>query len=225
MDLGHGVHTRGISGNTGKAAARLQLPSLKGRTVLDVGAWDGYYSFLAEREGAARVVAVDQDPWGGLGSKAGFELAREVYGSSVEDRALDVLDISPASVGRFDVVLMLGVLYHLPNPVLALERLFAVTDELLVIETAVDLMLVRAPAAAFYLEGSLKGDPTNWWGPNVRAVSAMLRRAGFARVDVLWVRPWWVRLAHWPATIVRWRRFYGPVTALHRGRAVFHAYR
>ena len=57
---------------------RLQLPSLAGRSVLDIGAWDGFFSFEAERRGASRVLAVDSYCWSGegWGKKAGFELAR-----------------------------------------------------------------------------------------------------------------------------------------------------
>lgn len=225
MDLGHGVKTRGISGDTERSLKRLQVPDLRGKRVLDVGTWDGFYSFEAERQGASRVLAVDQDPWGGLGSKAGFDLAREVYGSKIEDKVLDVMDLSPDMVGTFDVVFFLGVLYHLRHPLLALEKIYSVTDGVLILETAVDRLLTAVPVAAFYPRDSLKGDPSNWWGPNIRGVVEMLKAAGFSRVEVIWKRPFLVRLAHWPVTLVRWRRYYGPLTALNRGRAMFHAYR
>jgi tRNA (mo5U34)-methyltransferase len=123
--------------------ARLDLPaSLEGRTVLDVGAWDGFFSFEAERRGASRVVATDHYSWHGLGwgtgdGKAGFELARTALGSRVEDVDIDVMDLSPERVGTFDVVLFLGVLYHLRHPLLALERIASVADDLLVAETVV----------------------------------------------------------------------------------------
>ena len=118
--------------------ARLDLPSsLAGRTVLDIGAWDGFFSFEAERRGAARVVAADYYAWHGIGwgthqGKAGFTLARECLGSRVEDLDIDVMDLSPERVGTFDVVLFLGVLYHLRHPLLALERIASVTRELLI---------------------------------------------------------------------------------------------
>ena len=66
-------------------------------SVLDVGAWDGFFSFEAERRGAARVLAIDSFSWegDGWGSKAGFELAHEALGSRVESRTIDVLDLSP----------------------------------------------------------------------------------------------------------------------------------
>ena len=96
----------------------------KGLSVLDIGAWDGFFSFECERRGASRVVAADYFSWhgSGWGTKAGFTLARDVLGSKVEDVDIDVMDLTPERVGTFDLVLFLGVLYHLRHPLLALER-------------------------------------------------------------------------------------------------------
>src|SRR5204863_4127146 len=104
IDLGEGVVTNGVD-NTPQRLARLDFPvSLAGRSVLDVGAWDGFFAFEAERRGASRVVATDSYAWHGLGwgtknGKAGFELAREALDSRVEDLAIDVMDLSPERVG------------------------------------------------------------------------------------------------------------------------------
>src|SRR5512132_1117781 len=120
IDLGGGVVTQGID-DTPQRLARVQLPaSLTGQTVLDIGAWDGFFSFECERRGAARVVAADYYSWhgGGWGTKAGFSLAREALGSRVEDVDVDVMDLSPERMGTFDIVLFLGVLYHLRHPFL-----------------------------------------------------------------------------------------------------------
>src|SRR5215204_5260480 len=97
IDLGHGVVTRGVD-NTPERLARLRLPeSFTGLSVLDIGAWDGFFSFEAERRGATRVVASDHYAWHGTGwgtgqGKAGFDLARTALGSKVEDVDIDVLD-------------------------------------------------------------------------------------------------------------------------------------
>jgi tRNA (mo5U34)-methyltransferase len=127
MDLG-GVRTKG-SDNTPSQLQRIHMPAcLKGLTVLDVGAWDGFYSFEAERRGAKRVLATDHQAWRsreafGFGTgKAGFELARRALDSQVEDLEIDVYDIAPGTVGTFDVVFFLGVLYHLKDPLSAVER-------------------------------------------------------------------------------------------------------
>jgi tRNA (mo5U34)-methyltransferase len=184
IDLGGGVVTKGVDDSPIRLA-RLDLPaSLAGQTVLDIGAWDGYFSFEAERRGASRIVAADYYSWhgDGWGSKAGFELARRALGSKVEDVDVDVMDLSPERVGVFDVVFFLGVLYHLRHPLLALERVASVTRNLLILETVVDMVGIARPAVAFYPDRELNADPTNWWGPNVPALHAMLREVGFQHV-------------------------------------------
>jgi len=183
IDFGQGLVTAGVDDSAYRLARLDFPPSLDGRSVLDIGAWDGFFSFEAERRGAARVLASDWYSWHGpgWGKKAGFELARTILGSRVEDIDIDVMDLSPERVGTFDVVLFLGVLYHLPHPLLALERVASVTRGLLILETVVDLIGLRRPAMAFYPERQLNDDPTNWWGPNAAAVHAMLRAVGFAR--------------------------------------------
>lgn len=184
IDLGHGIVTAGVD-DSPLRLSQLDLPSsLTGRTVLDIGAWDGFFSFEAERRGASRVLATDYYSWhgSGWGTKAGFELARDAMGSRVEDLDLDVMDLSPERVGTFDVVLFLGVLYHLPHPLLALERVASVTKDLLILETVVDLVGFNRPAMAFYPTQELGNDPTNWWGPNVPAIHGMLRSVGFTHV-------------------------------------------
>lgn len=179
IELPDGYVTPGPDRSAEKLAL-LHLPDLKGKTVLDVGALDGYFSFAAERRGASRVVALDTYMWQKPGGKDGFEYARRALDSNVESVEVEVLDISPETVGRFDVVFFLGVLYHMRHPLLALERIADVTDELLVMETLVDLTFLRSPAAAFY-PWALFRDETNWWGPNQAAVMGMLRSVGFER--------------------------------------------
>ena len=118
--------------------------------MIDIGAWDGFFSFEAERRGAARVLAVDSFCWSGAGwgKKAGFELAREALRSKVEDAEIEVLDLDPNRIGVFDVVLFLGVLYHMRHPLLALEKVAAVTKGLLVLEAKVDLLTVPAAGSS-----------------------------------------------------------------------------
>ena len=191
IDLGGGVVTKGID-DTPLRLARLALPtSLAGLTVLDIGAWDGFFSFEAERRGASRVVAADYFSWhgGGWGSKAGFELARTALGSKVEDLDIDVMDLSPERVGQFDVVFFLGVLYHLRHPLLALERIASLTRQQLILETVVDMVGIRRPAVAFYPGRELSNDPTNWWAPNLPALHGMLRDVGFAQVRTVTPEP------------------------------------
>ncbi len=186
IPLGDGLVTPGRDVPAEKLP-RLGLPDdLTGKSVLDVGAWDGFYSFEAERRGAGRVLATDWFSWGGggWGSMDGFLLARRILRSRVEFRKIDVLDLSPRAVGKFDVVLFLGVLYHMRHPLLSLERIASVTRGQLVLETHVDLLDCPRPAMAYYPDEELNGDPTNWCGPNPAMVEGMLRTVGFKKVVV-----------------------------------------
>lgn len=187
IDLGNGVITPG--GNpTPERIKFLGLPGdLSGVTVLDIGAWDGAYSFEAERRGANRVLATDSFCWGGAGcgTKAGFDLAKTALHSKVEDKEIDVMDLTPEEIGVFDLVLFLGVFYHLRHPLLALERLFSVTGKQAIVETHVDLLDCPRSAMVFYPGAELEGDATNWWGPNRAAVESMLKTVGFAKVELI----------------------------------------
>ena len=180
MDLGHGIVTPGTDETLSRLAV-IGLPDdLRGTSVLDIGAWDGAFSFEAERRGADRVVAVDSYCWSGdgWGTKDGFDCARRLLGSKVEDREIEVLDLLPDNVGVFDLVLFLGVLYHIKHPLLALERVASVSRSRLILWTQVDLADLDRPAMAYYPGEELNDDPTNWWGPNPLAVQGMLQTVG-----------------------------------------------
>jgi tRNA (mo5U34)-methyltransferase len=227
LDLGHGVVTNGQD-NSPKKLKRLGLPeSLTGKSILDVGAWDGFFSFEAERRGANRVLATDSFVWRGgcdWADKSGFDLAKAALGSNVEEMEIDVLELSPDRVGTFDVVLFLGVLYHMKHPLLALERVASVTRELLIIETVVDMLSVKRPAIAFYADDEVALDTTNWCGPNPAAIRAMLKTVGFKRVEVIsGLRPLWFRLAR--AAYYWWKRDHQFWSAMQTDRVVVHAWK
>lgn len=223
IDLGHGIVTPGRT-NLPDKLRYIGLPAdLTGRTVLDVGAWDGLMSFEAEKRGASRVMAVDSFCWNGpgWGTKAGFELARRALHSRVEDREIEAVDLSPASVGVFDLVLFLGVLYHVTDPLRVLQSIYSVTGTQLILETHTDLEDCPYPAMRFYPSGELSGDRTSFWGPNVAAVQAMLTWVGFRRVEQVAVR----KVAPRPLTgkqlidprrwLHRWRRFEPTMVVFH----------
>src|SRR5258707_7607084 len=112
IDLGHGIVTKGVDSAQAERLSRLQLPvDLAGKSVLDIGAWDGFFSFEAERRGAASVLATDHFCWSGdgWGVKAGFDYAHARLGSKAGSLDIDITDINPQSVGVHDVVLLLGV--------------------------------------------------------------------------------------------------------------------
>jgi tRNA (mo5U34)-methyltransferase len=103
ITLAPGIVTPGRE-DTSRKADLIAFPAdFTGKTVLDVGTRDGYFSFEAERRGARHVVAYDQY----LPYRAGFNIVKEILGSKVEHRLGSVYDISPATVGEFDVVLFL----------------------------------------------------------------------------------------------------------------------
>jgi len=223
IDLGGGVVTAGEDDSPRKLTW-LHLPAdLRGKTVLDVGAWDGFFSFECERRGAERVVAVDPECWNppawgdrGWGTRQGFDFAHAALGSKVEPVELGSIE-EIDTLGTFDVVLFLGVLYHLPDPLPLLEKVSAAARELLVLETHADLQGLRRPAMAYYPGAEVDGDESNWWGPNPALLQALLRGHGFERVDVVHRDP----LARRVARAVR----RGGRYRIGQGRVVVHAAR
>jgi tRNA (mo5U34)-methyltransferase len=184
IDVGDGEYTPGGCGGMGN----LRDLDVRGQSVLDIGAWDGYYSFACEQMGASDVLATDSYVWPGQKpgcSQAGFLCARRLLGSTVRDQVIDVMDLSPEAIGgSFDIVLCLGLLYHMRHPLLALERVRAVTKSRLVLETHYT-PIPGPPTLRFYEDDELHGDPTNWFDPNPTAVLALLRSAGFVRPRIL----------------------------------------
>lgn len=186
IDLGNGVVT---PGNTPLEVLKAQADvyfedSLHGLSVLDVGCWDGFNSFEAERRGAARVLATDHFAWSEdcWGDRASFDLAHSALGSRVEVADLDLPDLTLDRVGMWDVVLFAGVFYHLRHPFHALEALAPLARRTFIIETHLDALDIPRPAMIFYPGSELANDHTNWWGPNVECINAMLADVGFASV-------------------------------------------
>jgi tRNA (mo5U34)-methyltransferase len=223
IDLGQGVVTPGRVDPLRQTLPRLDLPAdLGGKTVLDIGAWDGFFSFEAERRGAKRVLAADSHAW--WASKQPFELARRALGSRVEDFDIDVMDLAPDKIGTFDLVLFLGVLYHLRHPMLALEKVFSVTAGQLILETVVDLTWTSYPAMRFYPGDELAGDSSNWFGPNPAAVVGMLQAVGFKRVEIVSAR--YRPLLYRIGRAILKRNMYKPFwPAMQNDRIVVHAWR
>ncbi len=226
IDLGHGVVTPGDD-NSPRKLVELRFPEdLKGKTFLDIGAFDGFFSFEAERRGASRVLATDSYVWQGKvpgKSKEGFLAARLLLNSRVEDMEIEPLDISPQTVGTWDVVLFAGVLYHMKHPMLALERAASVTRELLIVETATDLEFTRRPAIAFYPGAEMGLDHDNWSGVNTTALKAMLRCCGFREMTIVHRKPLSRRFLAAGKWMLRDRK--SPWTTLQQGRVALHARR
>ena len=151
---------------------------LSGKRVLDIGAWDGWFSFELEKRGAS-VLAVDAV------ENEKFLVARQLLNSRVEYLVADVYDLRPSELGKFDVVLFLGVLYHLKHPLLGLERVCAMSKDLACIESyVIDEGEQATPRMEFYEGIELCGQFDNWVGPNAACLTSMCRTAGFVRVTL-----------------------------------------
>ncbi|HEX8568309.1 MAG TPA: TIGR04290 family methyltransferase [Caulobacteraceae bacterium] len=166
---------------------------LTGKSVLDIGCNAGFYSMEMKRRGAARVLGVDYDDV--YLDQARF--AAEVTGADIEFRKLSVYDV--ATLGeRFDLVVFMGVFYHLRHPLLALDLIWEhVASDLLLFQTmqrgSDEVAPVRADYDFFeqdhfdapgypkmhFIEHHYAKDPTNWWAPNAACSMAMLRSSGF----------------------------------------------
>ena len=170
---------------------------LRGWTVLDIGCNAGFYSQEMKRRGAERVLGIDSDER----YLAQARYAADVEGLDIEFRRMSVYE-TPALGERFDLVLFMGVLYHLRHPLLALDILHEhVVRHMLVFQS-----MLRGSAATpaiapdyefeetapfedpgfprlFFVEHRYSQDPTNWWIPNRSCAEAMLRSAGFRIVE------------------------------------------
>jgi tRNA (mo5U34)-methyltransferase len=174
-----------------------RLPDdMRGLRVLDIGTYDGFFAFECERRGAD-VVAIDVHPE----DLRCFKLARQILGSRVQYHHLSAYDLgaSPlASAEPFDIVLFLGVYYHLRHMFIALDNIWKVTRGFMIMETHViddclilgdgttttlkdvDRRLIDTPIYRFYRLNELNPvDYSNWFGGNIAAVSESLRSTGF----------------------------------------------
>lgn len=191
----HPFNFEGVHTHSPEATALMQLRaerifrhSVAGLSVIDIGAWDGFFSFEAEKRGASRVLATDHFCWSGpgWGTKAGFDLAHRLLGSKIESRDIAPEAMTPAEVGQWDVVLYLGVLYHSPNPLGDLKRVAALTKKMAIVETVIERTWSKKPLIR-YVHGDSSSphsaDPTNFFVPNLSAMQAMLRTVGFSRIE------------------------------------------
>jgi tRNA (mo5U34)-methyltransferase len=159
--------------------------SLDGASVLDVGTTNGGAAFIAESRGAARVVAVDIYD----ADRFGFDEISKALDSRVEFVRASVYQLPELLRQQFDVVLFLGVLYHLRHPLLALDSLRRLTGDVLYLETAVSGDVPDPPQASFFRRDELNADSSNWFAPNIACLTDWVASSGF---DVQ-------KVAHWPA--------------------------
>jgi tRNA (mo5U34)-methyltransferase len=166
---------------------------LTGKTVLDVGCNAGFYSIEMKKRGAERVVGIDSDER----YLAQAKFAAETLGFDIEFRNMSVYEV--AELGeKFDVVIFMGVLYHLRHPLLALDLLYEnVVGDIFIFQSMqrggkeveevkpdydfseTDIFMSPNFPQMYFIEKNYSQDPTNWWVPNRAAAEAMLRSAGF----------------------------------------------
>jgi len=191
IDLGDGITTPGrktpqlMATEFYNTFSKVDLTS---KSVLDIGAWNGGFSVEAVRRGAVRVLALDNYTWNHeiFRGRETFEIVCRATGAKIEaaDINLDQPRLKLSHLGEFDVVLFLGVFYHLMNPIGALWEIVPLVRELLIVETYIEPTTDPRPLMVFYPGAELVGDPTNWWGPNTALMIELLRAAGFPRIEV-----------------------------------------
>lgn len=178
---------------------------MTGLRVLDVGAWDGFWTFEALKRGARQVVAIDDfsDFLGKLENSdrkawETFDLCKETLGYTDEQCQrydISVYEISEDILGRFDVVFFFGVLYHLRHPLLALDKVSSICDGEIYVETAIldDYSVFNGGfgkgyqgnqvVAEFYSDSQYGNNNTNWWVPSLGCLEHMLAAADFKEID------------------------------------------
>ena len=198
LDLPEGIVTPGQFDHR-QLLPRYPLPTrLDGMRALDVATFDGFWAFELERRGAA-VTAVDIDcvssidlPFPAEQQRraegvdaavgAGFRLAREALGSSVEQRTCSVYELDPGELGTFDLVHVADLLLHMRSPIAALARLRRVTAGQALISDVIHPGLGRASRALLEYRGGWQ--EVVWWLPSIDTLAQMVIDAGFAEVEV-----------------------------------------
>jgi tRNA (mo5U34)-methyltransferase len=195
IEVAPGVITPGLQW-TQEMLEDIGLPEdLTGLRVLDLGARDGFFSFECERRGASEVIAVDYSP----AELTGFNVAKAILDSKVKWITANVYKINQLNLGKFDLVLFLGVIYHLRNPYLAIDRIYDVlnTGGKIIVESHIinggfvdeqgnwiDLKEINPRLqdlriAQIYKTGELSGDITSPWAPTINTLEIMFENSGF----------------------------------------------
>ena len=180
-----------------KRFAHVIPDDLKGKTVLDIGCNAGFYSIEMKRRGASRVVGIDSDD----AYLAQAKFAAQTLGVDIEFRKMSIYDIAELNE-KFDIVIFMGVFYHLRHPLLALDLIYEhVVKDLLLFQSMLrgsheikefredyefsetNIFTKSAFPKMYFIEHRYAHDPTNWWIPNRAGMEAMLRSSGFEVLD------------------------------------------
>ena len=205
IELADGISTPGMYPSIKEKASYWKLDKIDftGKSVLDIGAGDGGFSFYAEAQGASDITSIDL--WGAKdggmkpgedillsstldaqwGNKECFEFAAKALKSKAKTHIMNVYDVSPEKLKKFDIVMFFGVLYHLRHPMLALEKIRTVVKDnaTLLIETLISPPPFMASGGECFMQffpGGLNGDPTTFCSPTKECLVHFLNSAGFA---------------------------------------------
>lgn len=189
IDLGNGIITKGRTGmdhcSPEAITNRFGMPTnLETKTVLDIGCFDGLFSFEAEKRGAKEVMSIDIYQ-GESENINGFEYARKALKSKVQFSRDSIESYSERNKYKFDVVLLFGTLYHVENPIQHLKASYSMTKEYCLIETAIAQTDYGNKSVWEYNNG-FNGDFTNHWYPSLVGLTNALRFVGFIQVQFLW---------------------------------------
>jgi tRNA (mo5U34)-methyltransferase len=191
---------------------RLQIPiRLDGLRILDLGPWNGFFGFECVRRGAKEVVSLGPDD----PNTTGYNKVQKLLEiNSCKYVRASIYDLSPTNHGRFDVVLFLGLIYHLRHPLLALDRVYDVASNWLFVDAPIIDSIVRdvtvtksertalietgkifhKPPMVYFTKGAESGDAFNWFMPNRRAFRDFVESSGF-RVEHYWDDGGWASIA------------------------------
>jgi tRNA (mo5U34)-methyltransferase len=191
IELASNLTTPGWSDAKTEKLPHFGLPDdMTGMRVLDIGCCEGFFSFEAERRGAREIVAIDSDPF----VMKRFGLCRTALNSRATGFLTSVYDLNVRAFGTFDVVMFFGVLYHLRNPILALEKIFSVCSGTLLLQSHgfEDPAVGEQAMAQFHPFGIKSGPPENpswdttvFWIPNSACIRDMLAHVGFDNIEKL----------------------------------------
>jgi len=191
-----GFKTKGNK-DVARVMAGLEVPhDLTGKRILEIAPWNGFFSFECARRGAAEIVSLGPDD----PDRTGYNKTRDFL--EIDNCTYvrgSVYELSPHKHGTFDIVLFLGIIYHLRYPLLALDKIYEVTRKNLYVDSPIidrkvfDRTVSGEVAQRILSEGDVihnlpmlyftkkdeTGDPYNWFLPNRRALHALIASAGF----------------------------------------------
>lgn len=222
IDLGGGLVTPGVY-DLRPYLEQFGVPArVDGKTVLDVGPGNGFFSFAFEARGAAQVLTAELPAWTAHDASpvlqafyrthevserqtnihGAIALAARTLGSRIDRRFVNVYDVSPETTGMADIVFCGSVLLHLTDPLRALYRIYSVTREVAIVSTAIYPEPTGEARALF--EGTATGH--TFWLPNRTCLQQMARAAGFQRVE-------WVATFDLPSADGKYHNTHGTIRA------------